>query len=190
MIVGLTLGTGMVVAGVGLGIKNIWDAATKKAFANEKMMRKMVKNQEKQINELIEQNFDIMNNVKKNVDAIAKSTVDLVDNVFEIQQDIENKMKEVNNKVCEFVLSTNSMTDSINKDADTNCGDKYTKSVDAAEEVCDAADRAEEMLADAIVNAKIEEEKELAKACAEAIREEEEASSAKRYKSAKKGVKK
>ena len=176
----LILGSGMILGGLGLGAKNIWDAATERAFKNEKIMRKMVKNQKVQINELIEQNFDIMNNIKKNMDVIVDSTLELFDDVNEIQKNIENKMKQVNNKVCDFALGASATLDSIEKED--------VKKVSKTDDVKKAKEDAAELLTEAMVDAG--EDEELARLTAEAIREEEEAASQKRYKSQKKGGKK
>lgn len=178
----LVLGSGMILSGLGLGAKNIWDAATRRAFKNEKIMRKMMRAQKTQINELIEQNFDIMNNVKKNIDVIVESTLDLFDGVDSIQKNIESKMKQINNQVCDFALSTTETLDSIKGEDMKNA--KMSKTNVEKKTAEDAA----ELLTDAMINAG--EDEELARLTAEAIREEEEAASRKRYKSAKKGGRK
>ena len=178
----LVLGIGMITGGIGLGAKNIWDAATRKAFKDEKIMKNMVKNQKAQINELIEQNFEITNNIKKNMDVMIESTLDLLSDVSRIQQNIEKDMKMMNNKVCDFVLSTNLTVDSV----DNSSGDIKEQDVECSAD--DKKESAEDLLVKAMVDAG--EDEELAKICAEVIREEEELASAKRYKSAKKGGRK
>ena len=194
----LGLGIGMIASGIGIGARNIYTAGKEKGMENTELMAKQIQTQKAHINELIESEFKLnklMTNMNKTLDDTIKTAEDAV---IICNAVMEKKKSHVQNIVSEVVDTAKDVKDDIKTEVETLpdeiTADDMPQFVEAKmpenENEVIAVAAAEEQLADAIVDAGVTEDEKLAQLCAEAIREEEEAASAKRYKAAKKGGKK
>jgi hypothetical protein len=204
----LGLGIGMIASGIGIGARNIYTAGKEKGMENTELMAKQIQTQKAHINELIESEFELNKLVNRMNDTLGRA-METTEAAVSTMQEMSDKSKNLASKeqvkeVAEILENANKLADEILKSEADSLPDEITaddvKTVEDAKRVVDviqaendareALDKAEDKLADAIVDAGVTEDEKLAQLCAEAIREEEEAASAKRYKAAKKGGKK
>lgn len=183
----LGLGIGMIASGIGIGARNIYVAGKEKGMENTELMAKQIQTQKAHINELIESEFKLnklMTNMNRTLDNTIKTAEEAVK--------ICNAVKEKKEAIKAEEAKTEAVPEIV-KVEDVQTAEDAQKIADvlkAGENAREAIIKAEEQLAEAAVDAGMSDDEKLAQLCAEAIREEEEAASAKRYKSAKKGGKK
>lgn len=167
----LVLGLSMIGAGTGIGARNIYVAGKEKGNKDEAILRKQIATQKEQINELIDSEFQL-NTLIKNTNKSVKETAEAAEWALKL---CAETYKEFGEKMAD----------------ESEASEPDVEQVEVSEVAEDkASDEAEVNLAEAMIDAGVTEEEDLAKACAEAIREEEEAASQKRYKAQKRGAKK
>lgn len=171
----LVLGLGMIGTGTGIGVRNIYKAGKNAGIKNEAILRKQIATQKEQIEELIDSEFQL-NTLIKNINKSVKETAEAAEWALKL---CAETYKEFGEKMAGEPEASEPDVEQV--EAKDSAGEATENK---------ASDEAEVNLAEAMIDAGITEEEAIAKAAAEAIREEERAASQKRYKSQKRGANK